>query len=292
MANLAIGGHSTRGREVIAWLEMLGGENKFQREGDNERRFYYIDKNERIQITSGSLGYILFDLEEFEKLYPYKVGDKVTNEYKLPMIIFDVYWDSDFNVIKYNVRFLDDDKTVRTGLMAEELQPYEEETMEENLTIQDIKDNNAEWLLNKLQEMSYGKAMQTINDLYDELHKSQYPKDYEECCSILSLPHSGLTIDVPLHYSTTLIYLTELLICRDAYWKIAGEQMGLDKPWEPEWVKNANTKMYIVYNTGVEVTKLDGTLFKNYVLVFPTVEMRDAFYENFKDLINECKELL
>ena len=29
-----------------------------------------------------------------------------------------------FNVIKYNVRFLDDDKTVRTGLTAEDLQPY------------------------------------------------------------------------------------------------------------------------------------------------------------------------
>ena len=30
----------------------------------------------------------------------------------------------------------------------------------------------------------------------------------------------------------------------------------------------------------------------NSILVFPTKEMRDAFYENFKDLIEECKELL
>jgi hypothetical protein len=28
------------------------------------------------------------------------------------------------------------------------------------------------------------------------------------------------------------------------------------------------------------------------LLVFPTSEMRDAFYENFKELIEECKELL
>ena len=29
--------------------------------------------------------------------------------------------------------------------------------------------------------------------------------------------------------------LQTLKICRDAYWKIAGEQMGLGKPWEPDW---------------------------------------------------------
>lgn len=27
-------------------------------------------------------------------------------------------------------------------------------------------------------------------------------------------------------------------------------------------------------------------------LAFPTAEMRDTFYENFKDLIEQCKELL
>ena len=30
----------------------------------------------------------------------------------------------------------------------------------------------------------------------------------------------------------------------------------------------------------------------NVILTFPTEEMRDAFYENFKDLIEGCKELL
>jgi hypothetical protein len=29
--------------------------------------------------------------------------------------------------------------------------------------------------------MSASQALQTISDLYDELHKSQYPKTYEEC---------------------------------------------------------------------------------------------------------------
>jgi hypothetical protein len=77
MAQLAIKGHATRGNEVIEILEMLGGENRFQREGDNKDRFYYIDKNKYIQTTCGSLSYTLFTLEEFLAKFPYKVGDEV-----------------------------------------------------------------------------------------------------------------------------------------------------------------------------------------------------------------------
>jgi hypothetical protein len=45
----------------------------------------------------------------------------------------------------------------------------------------------------------------------------------------------------------------KLLICRDAYWKIAGEQMGLGKPWEPE----NPTKHYIftIENCGGDIVK-------------------------------------
>ena len=83
-----------------------------------------------------------------------------------------------------------------------------------------------------------------------------------------------------------------LLIFRNAYWKIAGEQMGLGKPWEHNYLKDANTIRYAIYNTGDEIVKLDGKLYRNYILCFPTEEMRNTFYENFKDLIESCKELL
>ena len=36
----------------------------------------------------------------------------------------------------------------------------------------------------------------------------------------------------------------------------------------------------------------DSRILFNHLLVFPTEEMRDAFYENFKKEIEECKELL
>ena len=130
--------------------------------------------------------------------------------------------------------------------------------------------------------------------------KPVYPKTYEECCKIMY----GIAHEMHLQYDTRPSYkfeedlrdllenLRKLIICRNAYWKIAGEQMGLGKSWEHDYLKDANTIRYAIYNTGDEIVKLDGKLYRNYTLCFPTEEMRDAFYENFKDLIEQCKELL
>lgn len=80
-----------------------------------------------------------------------------------------------------------------------------------------------------------------------------------------------------------------LKVCRDAYWKIAGEEMGLGKPWQPDWEYD-DTKYVLFFNKNeicYEMMK-----HTSYVLAFPTEEMRDAFYENFKELIESCRELL
>ena len=74
-----------------------------------------------------------------------------------------------------------------------------------------------------------------------------------------------------------------LLICRDAYWKLAGD-------WKANW----NTNIVAKYCIGACMDRIEKHLSggANYILAFPTEEIRDAFYENFKDLIEECKELL
>ena len=51
-----------------------------------------------------------------------------------------------------------------------------------------------------------------------------------------------------------------------------------------------NNKTSIIYN-GMYINKIDGTG-RYALLAFPTKEMRDAFYENFKEEIEQCKELL
>lgn len=110
--------------------------------------------------------------------------------------------------------------------------------------------------------------------------KPKYPKTYKECCKVLDWN--------PLEYDRTgykfdlLCKLQVLLICRDAYWKIAGK-------WTPDWLYD-DAKYVLMFNS-CEICK-DEVKHTSYVLAFPTEEMRDAFYENFKKLIEECKELL
>jgi hypothetical protein len=115
----------------------------------------------------------------------------------------------------------------------------------------------------------------------------QYPKTYEECCVVLGL---GITTNVAQGYKVHLIIrFQELLIARDAYWKIAGEQIGLGKPWQPDW-KDDSDKYFICYLK--DELWMSNIRDCNRLLVFPTAEMRDAFFENFKELIEICKELL
>lgn len=131
----------------------------------------------------------------------------------------------------------------------------------------------------------------------------KYPKTYEDCCDILSIiPYYKLryhTFEHGFHELATsndllslqdiLDIFGKLLICRKAYWKIAGEELGLDKPWKPDW-ENDSPKYYISFYGNEEDKGIIN--YSNKILVFPTEEMRDAFYENFEDFIEYCKELL
>ena len=66
--------------------------------------------------------------------------------------------------------------------------------------------------------------------------------------------------------------------------------MGLGKPWKPDWTK-ADERKYCIVNTEGNITKwVQKTT--NKILAFPTEEMRDTFYENFKKDIEKCKDLL
>lgn len=48
------------------------------------------------------------------------------------------------------------------------------------LKLEDFQANTKEWFLEQLGNMSASQAIQTISDLYDELHKPKYPTTYEE----------------------------------------------------------------------------------------------------------------
>ena len=111
---------------------------------------------------------------------------------------------------------------------------------------------------------------------------SIFPKSYEECCKILS---ETAEYDYKLYKPGSIFCLQKLLICRDTYWKLAGD-------WEPDWTDNTTNK-YIIHCFGNEITKdVAFKAQKNSILAFPNEEIRDIFYNNFKSLIEECKDLL
>ena len=132
--------------------------------------------------------------------------------------------------------------------------------------------------------------------------KKEYPKTYEGCCKVMGINHTN-DLDICEHcdYKTEITFyedsllekietLYRLIVCRNAYWKIAGEEIGLDGPWEPDWDAKDN-HFYTIHTFNGKI-ECSATAHRNAVLIFLTAEMRDAFYEVFKELIEECKELL
>ena len=131
-----------------------------------------------------------------------------------------------------------------------------------------------------------------------EKKKKEYPKTYKECAEIVKVEKrhtlAGEIIRNDNYKIELLISFQKLLICRDAYWKIAGEEMGLNRPWKPDYDSGVNKYGIICLNGVVQesnpTTNWERHL--NKVLDFPTAEMRDAFKENFDPDIEICKELL
>ena len=297
---LAIKGHSTRGQEVIEILEMLGGENYSYRlsgklSGKTENYYYIGNYNGINYIPKEKLNdsFITFTLEEFIEKFPYKVGDKVKVPYEDGRFTGNELYE--YKILKIKWYYLE--STIKYGLLTGEEQRIEyystdnlniwnkKETMKENI-IDTIKENEDRYRIH----VNYQFDIEVDEgEYYVVRRKPQYPKTYEECCDILQLEHTFELKDLTIDEEKLTDSFIRLKRCRDSYWKIAGEQMGLGKPWSPKWeIDNVKYSIIVVEN---EIRIGDNEEIHRF-LVFPTEEMRDSFLENFKELIEKCKELL
>ena len=113
--------------------------------------------------------------------------------------------------------------------------------------------------------------------------KKTYPKTYEECAEIIA-EHTGYDCN-PIgcmgYMSVQLTALQKLLVCRDAYWMIYGEEFNWD-----------NALYYIYTDEYGNVIDSDDLKGRNCVLAFPNAESRDAYKENFGPDIEKYKLLL
>ena len=286
---LAIVGHATRGREVIRLLKMLGGNEGFSdtglRLGGTEVCcVYHIGTGGSIIYSHHSAvndDFIVFTLEEFQKKYPFEIGDKVVytkfgdncNDY--PVTIESMKWTG--TTIEYTFNDC-------VTCLTKDLKIWEEEP---KAVISGICLNSCDYADEV--ELSLGDYEIEVrgNRTYAVKKKPVYPTTFEECLNLLYC--KSILRPIIGHKAELLLNLEKLLICRDAYWKIAGEQMGLGDSWKYDMSKD-EFSCAISYQYGwIEKNEIRH---KNAILAFPTKEMRDAFYENFKDLIESCKELL
>ena len=303
MANLAIKGHPTRGEEVIKILEMLGGKNDSDLIGAYNDCYYIIAQNGGIIYNESMLtdyeNTKVLTLEQFERLYPYIKGDFV-NFNGLICIVKDAWWAIDevryiiannlntYNVGAYDIEAIkEENMSIPEAIKAnancanESVKAMNQNSIKmgnKTTVIFEYKQNGneTELVIPDNMELVLDNGKYLIKD-----KKPQYPKFPDECCDFLGTTDST----VMSGYRHELLYgLQKLLICRDAYWKLAGD-------WRPTKGKHV---YYIYYSFASDkVRKGDADdMYGNVLLAFPTEEMRDAFYENFKSLIEECKELL
>lgn len=303
MAKLAILGHATRGKEVIESLEMLGGKNDNHCYGSFISRICFINKYGYIESCDRMhhLDYLQLTLEEFLEKFPHKVGDKVliNDDENDVYTVKSMVWDEDLNQVTYRIEAVDGIMDNHTWFAHEMMffSPKKEE-IEGKITINEDKGTLV--AIDLTQDIKKANEIEVILGDYEFMlkdgktyfvKKNKHPKTYEECCKVLCYKpivdfFAGLYDDEENLYG----YFISLKRCRDAYWKIAGKQMGLGKPWEPDWL-DTNTQKYCIYYVGNEIKK-QPMLEVHHFLAFPTTEMRDAFFENFKTLIEECRELL
>jgi hypothetical protein len=314
MAELAIAGHETRGKEVIDILEMLGGkihrDRFYSNNANNICSWYYIDKDGYIEHAhqtsfndiTNSMGTTFFTLEGFLEKYPYKVGDKALINYDMKENVYTIksmVWNTFFKCVTYRLETIDFYGIVDYhDCFADDMKRYleqKEEIMEVNIDITLAPDlKGKDYSGRKFgYKIPNGYEFECVreNEIILKPIKTQYPKTYCECCDVLQVGFIYDLKDLTKDEAKLMDYFIGLKRCRDAYWKVYGEEMGLGKPWKPE----NPTKYYIftIENNGSDIIKNAITdKWRNRFLVFPTEEMRDVFYENFRYLIDGCKELL
>ena len=86
--------------------------------------------------------------------------------------------------------------------------------------------------------------------------------------------------DIPIGLGKPMLALCQLLVCREVY------RQG----WKPNWKDDKEIK-YCIERVENYITKETYELTAT-VLAFQSAEIRDEFLENFRDLIEEAKELI
>lgn len=298
MARLAIKYEEKWKKEIISFLVNIGGEDNLAKFMNND--YCYIDINGHISSikdwNSRLKDFCKFTYQELIDKFPYLPGDRVILKEILRVgdkrcdsgFIFDMFWNGSLQQMRYIIKF-------DTEMIGNK--DYGSDDLESEVSMVDDSVNEFFVQSGKItsvnfQDQNYSDEVELcLNNLYEIQKKDDkwfavkkkiiFPKTYKECCLILGRsPDFSIVTEEDNETYKSFIQLKR---CRDAYWLLL-------ENWKPDWNNDEIVKYCIIVDSGI-ISKQN---FRNsqFILAFPTKEIRDSFYENFKNLIEKCKELL
>lgn len=296
---IAIQGHPTRGKEVIKILESLGGINKYNYYGNSSKAYYEIHGDLIQCMNTKSDDYKYYTLEEFEKEFPFKIGDGVIFPVKIGWTSGKVtgltYRE---NKLKYEV----DTRTAGYHYVEpHKLQLYPMKK-ERNITL--TLEKAKEWY-NK-----GGELKEIALQAFTEKELNPLPRSWEEFCekypiqdyeAFINYANGDITVCKECAGSGLGIWMrkSEKDRCKCVSQKSAEAHLALiqleqlrdcwRQGWKPNWNDNQQAKYCIIHSRGFKIHILYET---RRFLSFPTMKMAEEFLECFRDLIEKAGDLI
>ena len=286
---IAIQGHPTRGKEVIQILESLSGKNKEGLNGSKEY-WYFINSDGYIRNDYKSVlqykGFKTYTLEEFEREFPFKIGDRVISTITNFIGTITKLKESGWYYVKYDSGNL-------VCVFRQHLKLYKEMKEERNVTL--TLDKAKEWY------KKGGELKEIALQAFTEKELNPLPRSWEEFCrdnpiktseAVMCTESTIVTCDYseirdsdcdrevcPSRKSAEAhLAMIQLEQLRNCWWN----------GWEPIWDRSEKWCIRLWGNA----FEIGITTNISRFLTFPTKEMAREFLECFKDLIEKARDLI
>ena len=278
----AIKGHPTRGKEVIQILESLGGKNIDKLEGTYKTFYYINDENEIGDNHKDNMPptYKLYTLEEFEREFPFKIGDEVITPLGHIGTIISIKDN------KYEVFFKIDSALIS----PKRLKLYKEMKEERNVTL--TLDKAKEWY------KKGGELREIALQAFIEKELNPLPRSWEEFCRNNPVQVGECWLEncdeirkKELSTNEARIYKNWIPSRKSAEAHLAMIQLEqLRDCWRRGWVPTPGESYYVIKLgfKGLDVYRFCTVEF----LSFPTREMAEEFLKCFRDLIEKAGDLI
>ena len=275
---IAIQGHPTRGKEVIQILESLGGINDGLHEGNNPDCYYELHGNIIWCVSTKGINFKYCTLEEFEKEFPFKIGDIVLLKgTDLPYKIVALEWF--MNKLCYKLD---------NGLhyAPETLTTYKKMKEERNITL--TLDKAKEWY------KKGGELKEIALQAFSEKELNPLPRSWEEFATNHARMGYYISSDGKPLMCAASGKLSSPHVCpsqKSAEAHLAMIQLEqLRDCWRQGWKPEPGNNSYAIK---VLKEKLQVCCYcSREFLSFPTREMAEEFLECFRDLIEKAGDLI